>query len=395
MEKKMNTQQVKNMDHDYIGNTYKRYDVVFEHGTGSYLYDKDGKKYLDFFSGIAVNALGHNNRAINAAIAKQAKKFIHLSNHFFSETQAELAKMIVDNSFGTKVFFVNTGSEANEVAMKLARKWGLLHKNGANKIVSFYNSFHGRTMAALTATAQEKFHKYLNPVSPGFVYAKFNDLNDLVSKIDKSTAAVLIEPVQAEGGIFTPEPGFLEGLRAVCDKNKILLIYDEVQSGLGRLGKKFGYDVYGVKPDIMTLAKSIGGGIPLSAVVIDKKLEEIYTYGDHGTTMGGNPVACAAGLVVLKTVLKPAFLKEVREKGAYIISQIKKWHNPKIQEIRGAGLLIGLQLEKGAAEIVSAALKAGLIINVTGTETIRIEPPLNIKIADIDKGLAILKKVMA
>ena len=391
----MDAKQVKALDKEYIGNTYKRYDVVFDRGMGSYLYDKDGKKYLDFFSGIAVNALGHNNKEIVSAITKQAKKFIHLSNHFYSDAQVELAKMIVDHSFGTKVFFVNTGSEANEVAMKMARKWGLLNKNGANKIITFYNSFHGRTLAALTATAQVKFHKYLNPVSPGFVYAKFNDLKDVASKIDKNTVAMLIEPVQAEGGIFTPDPGFLDALREMCDKNKILLIFDEVQSGLGRLGRKFGYEEYGVKPDIMTLAKSIGGGIPLSAVVLDKKLEELYTYGDHGTTMGGNPVACAAGLVVLKTVLKPKFLKDVREKGEYIISQIMKWKNPRILEIRGTGLLIGLQLEKGAADVVSAALKAGLIINVTGTETIRIEPPLNIKKADIDKGLAILKKVLA
>ncbi len=391
----MDAKQVKELDKEYIGNTYKRYDVVFDRGMGSYLYDKDGKKYLDFFSGIAVNALGHNNKAIVEAITKQAKKFIHLSNHFYSDAQVELAKMIVDHSFGTKVFFVNTGSEANEVAMKLARKWGLLNKNGANKIITFYNSFHGRTLAALSATAQVKFHKYLNPVSPGFIYAKFNDLKDVESKIDKNTAAMLIEPVQAEGGIFTPNPGFLKGLRELCDKNRILLIFDEVQSGLGRLGRKFGYEEYGVKPDMMTLAKSIGGGIPLSAVVLDKKLEEVYTYGDHGTTMGGNPVACAAGLVVLKTVLKPKFLHEVREKGDYIIAQVKKWKNPRILEIRGTGLLIGLQLEKGAAEVVTAALKAGLIINVTGTETIRIEPPLNIKKADIDKGLAILKKVLA
>ena len=250
-------------------------------------------------------------------------------------------------------------------------------------------------MAALSATAQEKFHKYLNPVLPGFIYAKFNDLKDVKSKIDAHTCAMLIEPVQAEGGIFTPEPGFLDGLRELCDKNNILLIYDEVQSGLGRLGKKFGYLEYGAKPDIMTLAKSLGGGLPLSAVVLDKKIEDVYTYGDHGTTMGGNPVACAAGLVVLNTVLKPAFLKDVQKKGDYIISKVKEWKNPKIKEIRGTGLLIGLQLESGAAEIVSAALKAGLVINVTGKETIRIEPPLNIKMEELDKGLAILEKVMA
>lgn len=391
----MNAQQIKDMDKENIGNTFKRYDVVFEKGLGSYLYDSDGRKYLDFFSGIAVNALGYNNKEINAAISKQIKKYIHLSNNFYSQPQAELAKMIVDNSFGTKVFFVNTGAEANEVAMKFARKWGILNKNGANKIMTFYNSFHGRTMAALTATAQVKFHKYLNPVSPGFVYAKFNDLNDVRSKIDPATAAIFIEPVQAEGGIFTPEPGFLEGLREICDLNNILLIFDEVQSGLGRLGKKFGYEQYGVKPDVMTLAKSIGGGIPLSAVVIDKKLEHVYSLGDHGTTMGGNPAACAAGLVVLKTVFKPDFLKEVQEKGNYIISEIKKWNNPKILEIRGLGLLIGLQLKEGAADVLVAALKAGLIINVTGTETIRIEPPLNVKKSEIDKALAILKKVMA
>jgi acetylornithine/N-succinyldiaminopimelate aminotransferase len=391
----MKTEQLKSMDSKYIGNTYKRYDVVFEKGNGSYLYDTKGKKYIDFFSGIAVNALGYNNKLINAAITKQIKRYIHLSNHFYSPEQVEMAKLLIDNSFGDKVFFVNTGAEANEVAMKIARKWGILHKERASKIMTFYNSFHGRTMATLTATAQVKFHKYLNPVSPGFIYANFNDLNDVRSKISSEVAAIFVEPVQAEGGIFTPEPGFLEGLRKICDEHNIILIFDEIQTGLGRLGKGFGYEVYGVKPDIMTLAKSIGGGIPMSAVVLDKKLSDVYTYGDHGTTMGGNPLACAAGRVVVSTVLKPKFLADVRKKGAYIISKIKKWKNPKITEIRGTGLLIGLQLKEGAAAIVAAALKAGLVINVTGSETIRIEPPLNIKKAEIDKALEILKKVMA
>ncbi len=390
----MNTKEVKDMDKDYIGNTYKRYDVVFESGNGSVITDKDGKKYIDLFSGVAVNALGYNNKAINAAIMKQAKKYIHLSNHFYSEPQAQLAKMIVENSFGSKVFYVNTGAEANEVAMKIARKWGILHKDRANKIISFYNSFHGRTVAALTATAQEKFHKYLNPVMPCHVYAKFNDLNDVKSKIDNQTCAILVEPVQAEGGIFTPEPGFLKGLRDLCEKNNILLIYDEVQSGMGRLGKMFGYEVYGAKPDIMTLAKSLGGGLPLAAVVLDKKVEHVYTYGDHGTTMGGNPVACAAGKVVFNTVNKPAFLKSVRQKGSFIISQVKKWNNPKITEIRGTGLLIGLQLKEGASDAVARALKAGLIINATGHETVRVEPPLNIPMPVLKKGLEILKKVI-
>jgi acetylornithine/N-succinyldiaminopimelate aminotransferase len=390
----MKAEDVKKMDADYIANTYKRYDVVFESGSGSVMTDKAGRKYIDFFSGIAVNALGYNNKAINNAVVKQAKRYIHLSNHFYSDAQSKLAKLVVENSFGCKVFFVSTGAEANEVAMKIARKWGILHKDRAEKIISFQNSFHGRTAATLTATGQEKFHKYLNPLMPGHVYAKFNDIEDLKSKIDGNTAALIIEPVQAEGGIFTPDPGYLQAVRKLCDENNILLIFDEIQTGMGRLGKLFGYEVYGVKPDIMTLAKSIGGGIPLAAVVVDKKIEHVFTYGDHGTTMGGNPVACAAGEVVFKTVMKPAFLKDVRKKGEFVISQVNKWKNPKILEVRGAGLLIGLQLKEGVAEAVSKALKAGLIINGTGHETVRIEPPLNITMTVLKRGMQILKDVL-
>jgi acetylornithine/N-succinyldiaminopimelate aminotransferase len=390
----MKAKEVKELEKKYIGQTYKRYDVVFKDGSGSILTDTEGKKYVDFFSGIAVNALGYGNKGINAAIKKQADRYIHFSNHFYIDTQSSLAKLIVENSFGSRVFYVNTGSEANEVAMKIARKWGILHKDRANGIISFYNSFHGRTAAALTATAQEKFHKYLNPVMPGHVYAKFNDIEDVRSKIDSQTAAVMVEPVQAEGGILMPEPGFLKALRKLCDEKNVLLIFDEVQTGMGRLGRLFGYEVYGVKPDIMTIAKSIGGGIPLAAVIINKELEHVFTYGDHGTTMGGNPLACAAGEVVFKTVMKPAFLKDVRKKGGYIISTVKKWNNPRILEVRGAGLLIGLQLKEGVSEVVVRALKEGLIINGTGHETVRIEPPLNIPMPALKKGLDILKKVI-
>ncbi|MCE5300465.1 MAG: aspartate aminotransferase family protein [Spirochaetia bacterium] len=389
----MNSQQVKDLDKKYIG-VFKRYDVVFERGHGSTLIDKEGNKYVDFFSGISVNNLGYANRAINAAIIKQLGNYTHLSNCFYSEPQVKLAQALCENSFGARVYFANTGAEANEGAMKFAKKWAMLHKERAYKIITFYNSFHGRTLAALTATGQEKFHKILNPMYPGISYAKFNDLKDVESKITTDTCAIMVEPIQAEGGIYTPAPGFLKGLRELCDRNNILLIFDEVQSGMGRTGKLFAYQKYGVKPDVMTIAKSIGGGLPLAAYIVAEEHADVYAFGDHGTTMGGNPAACAAGLVLFNTVKKPVFLKSVERKGACIMKRLKKIKNPDIEEIRGAGLLIGVQMKKGAQDIVDKALAAGLVINVTGHEVLRIEPPLNISGADIDKGLRILEKLL-
>ncbi|MEI7640132.1 MAG: aspartate aminotransferase family protein [bacterium] len=381
-------------DKKYIGNTFKRYDVVFEKGQGATLTDAGGKQYVDFFSGIAVNALGHNNAAVIKAINTQAKKIIHLSNLFYMKTQVKLAKILVENSFGDKVFFVNSGAEANEVALKIARKWGIIKKNGANKVISFYNSFHGRTVTTLTATGQEKFHKYLNPPAPGFEYAKFGDIEDVKRKIDEKTCAVLVEPVQAEGGIIVPPTDFLKKLKTLCKEKNVLLIFDEVQTGLGRTGKLFGYEYFNAVPDIMTLGKALGGGLPLSAVIIAKGISEVFTFGDHGTTMGGNPVACAAGEVLLKKIKSPAFLKQVNKKSEYIMKSIKKMKSYNIKEVRGTGLLIGVEVKDKGDAIVAEALKQGLIIGSAGMNVIRITPPLTITKAEMDKGLEVLKKVL-
>jgi predicted acetylornithine/succinylornithine family transaminase len=389
----MDSKKVKELDAKYMG-VFKRYDVVFERGYGSTLVDKEGKKYIDFFAGISVNALGYNNTEVNIAAVKQIKKFMHLSNVFYCEEQVKLAKLICDSSFGKKVFFANTGAEANEAALKLAKKWGMVHKNGAHKIVTFTNSFHGRTIATLTATGQEKFHGILNKKYPGITYAKFNDINDVASKIDDETCAVLIEPIQAEGGVFTPENDFLKKLRQLCDKLGVLLIFDEVQTGMGRTGYMFAYEKYGVTPDAMTVAKAIGGGLPLSALVAGEKIMDVFEPGDHGTTMGGNPVACAAGNVVFSTVMKKPFLKAVREKGALIQKTMRAVKSSNIFEIRGAGLLQGVQLKSCGAEIVKKALSRGLIINCTGHEVIRLAPPLNITTAELKKGLEILGKIL-
>ena len=389
----MDSKTVKELDAEYMG-VFKRYDVVFEKGYGSTLVDKEGKKYIDFFAGISVNALGYNNTEINIAAVKQLKKFMHLSNNFYCEEQVKLAKLICDNSFGRKIFFANTGAEANEAALKLAKKWGKVHKNGAYKIVTFKNSFHGRTIAALTATGQEKFHEILSPKYPGIVYADFNNIKDVEDKIDSQTCAVLVEPVQAEGGVYTPENDFLKKLRALCSRLNVLLVFDEVQTGIGRTGFMFAGEKYGVTPDAMTIAKAIGGGLPLSALVVGDKLKDVFTPGDHGTTMGGNPVACAAGNVVFSTVMKKPFLKSVRAKGALIEKALRSVKSSNVAAVRGAGLLQGIELKKGAAEIVKQALKRGLIINCTGHEVIRLAPPLNISATELKKGLAILKELL-
>ena len=389
----MDSKTVKELDAKYMG-VFKRYDVVFEKGYGSTLVDKEGKKYLDFFAGISVNALGYNNVDINIAAVKQIKKFMHLSNNFYSEEQVKLAKLICENSFGKKVFFANTGAEANEAALKLAKKWGQVRKKGAYKVVTFRDSFHGRTIATLTATGQEKFHSILTPKYPGIVYARFNDIKDVESKIDAETCAVLVEPVQAEGGVYTPQDDFLKKLRALCDRLNVLLIFDEVQTGIGRTGYMFAGEKYGATPDAMTIAKAIGGGLPLSALVAGEKLRDVFEPGDHGTTMGGNPVACAAGIVVFSAVMKKSFLKAVRKKGDIMEKVLRSVKSGNVSDVRGAGLLRGIELKKGASEIVKQALKRGLIINSTGHEVIRLAPPLNIKTAELKKGLAILKELI-
>lgn len=380
---------IKGMD-----NTVKLYQLKPDSGHGAVITDVNGKKYIDMLAGVAVNLLGYNDAAVNKAINGQLKRYIHTSRLFYNHQGEKLAKQLVAKSFGGMVYYVNTGAEANEVAIKFARKWGILKKKGAYKIVTFKNSFHGRTIAALTATAQEKFHKYLKPLSPGFVYAKFNDLDDVRKKIDAKTAAVIIEPIQAEGGVNVADAEFMKQLAAFCASKKVLLIVDEIQTGLGRTGNLFAYQGYGIKPDVMTLGKGLGGGLPLSAVIVSKKLKDIFAIGDHGTTMGGNPVACAAGNVLFGKVSGKAMLKSVREKGAYLAKKLIEIKSPKIKEVRGAGLLVGIELTEEAAPYVESALKKGLILNSPKPNVIRLVPPLIISKAQIDKAVQIISEIL-
>lgn len=375
-------------------NTVSVYQMKPVRGQGAVMTDSRGKKYIDLFAGIAVNLLGYNHPAVNAAAIKQIKKYIHTSRLFYGGEQEKLAASIMKNSFGKVVYFVNTGAEANEGAFKLARKWGMNKKKGAYKIVSFGNSFHGRTLAALSATGQKKFHEILNPKSPGFIHAKFNDIKDVAKKIDAKTCAVILEPIQAEGGVNVADKKFLKALRALCTKKKALLIFDEVQTGMGRTGTLFAYQGCGVTPDIMTLGKGIGGGFPLSAVVVSQKLKDVFKPGDHGTTMGANAVACAAGNAVMNVVSKKPFLKAVAKKGEYFMKKIREIESKKIKEVRGKGFLIGVELTEPAAPYVAKALKAGLIINSPKPKVLRLVPPLVLSKQQIDKSVKVLDKIL-
>ena len=375
-------------------NTVKVYQMKPKTGSGAVIKDINGKEYIDLLAGVAVNLLGYNNKAVNSAAIRQINKYIHTSRLIYNENQEKLAKKLEDNSFGAMVYFVNSGAEATEVAVKFARKWGLDRKKGANEIITFKNSFHGRTIAALSATGQEKFHKILNPVHPGFVYAEFNDINDVKKKITSATCAVFLEPIQAEGGVNIADVKFIKELRALCTAKKILLILDEVQTGLGRTGKLFAYENYGITPDVMTLGKGLGGGLPLAAVVVSKKTAGTFAPGDHGTTMGGNPVACAAGNAVVDIINKKSFLKDVADKGKYFVKKLKEINSPKIKDIRGTGLLIGLELYEEAGPYVVKALAQGLILNSPKATVIRIVPPLVITKRQIDKAVEILKNIL-
>ena len=319
----MNTQQQENK---YLMRTYKRYNVSVKKSKGQYVWDENGKKYLDFFSGISVCSFGHGNPAVISAIKKQLDLFVHCSNVYYSKPQVEVAKALLEKSFKNgRVFLANTGAEANEGAIKIARKWGSDNplKDGTKRyeIIAFKNSFHGRTLATLAATGQEKFHIPFKPLQEKFVFAEFNNIDSVKKLINKNTVAVMIELVQGEGGINIADKKFVKDLRKLCDDKNLLLICDEIQCGLARTGKTFAWQYYGIKPDIFTLAKAIANGLPLGAVVADKKVAEVFNYGDHGSTFGGNPVSCAAAVATLK-LITPKLLKDITDKSKYFVKKL-------------------------------------------------------------------------
>jgi len=379
----------------YLMNNYARMPVVMQKGVGSYVYDENGKEYLDFLGGIGVNAFGHSHTDIVETIKKQASQLIHCSNYFWTIPQIDLAKILVDNSCTDKVFFCNSGAEANEGAIKLARIYASKKfSDKKNKIISLTNSFHGRTLATLTCTGQASHHKYFSPLPEGFDYTPINDLQVLKTILDKTVCGIIVEPIQGEGGINILSEKFFDGLAKLCHERDILLIADEIQSGMGRTGKLFAYQNYNVSPDIITCAKALGSGLPIGAILAKKSVAQAFSPGDHGSTFGGNPLACKVAQQTIRKILKPGFLKEVQENGNYFINSLKKIPSPLIKEVRGIGMMIGVELQQPKAkQIMKKGVEQGLLFCTCAEKTIRFLPALNTDKKAIDKAVDILKNL--
>jgi len=381
----------------YIMNTYKRLPLFIVKGRGNRVYDGEGKEYLDFVSGLAVNNIGHCNPRVTVAFQKQAQRLVHTSNLFYTEPQVKLAKLLVENSFADKVFFCNSGAEANEAAIKLIRKYSSEKETGRYGIITALNSFHGRTMATLTATGQDKFHKGFEPLVPGFFYVPFNDIAAVEKAINDKTAAVMIEPIQGEGGVNIPDRDYLKRLREICDLNGILLALDEVQTGIGRTGKLFAYQHTGIEPDIMTLAKGLGGGLPIGAMLAKDHVASAFTPGTHASTFGGTPLVCSAAVEVMKILTEDEIiLDNCRRMGSYLVDELnnlKLKYPDIIKDIRGKGLLIGMELNIAGEDVVRECLKKGVIINCTMERVLRFLPPLDVSQPDIDKVIETLTDV--
>ena len=394
----MNNREIAKLTDKYVAKTYTRYPIALVRGKGARVWDADGKEYLDFLAGIAVNGLGHCHPAVVRAIEQQAKKLLHVSNLYHIQPQAELARELCRHSFADRVFFCNSGAEANEAAIKLARRYGGEHLGGRYEILTAHNSFHGRTLATLTATGQEKVRAGYDPLPAGFRQIPFNDLGAAEAAIDETkTAGILVEPIQGEGGINVADESYMRGLRELCDRRGLLLIFDEVQTGMGRTGKLFGYEHFGVQPDIMTLAKALGGGLPLGAMLAREDVAKSFGPGSHASTFGGNPLVCSAGLAVMKTLLQGGALRNCVKMGKILtqgLEQLKERFS-FARAIRGKGLILGLELEMEGAKIVEACMEAGLLINCTAYKVLRFVPPLTITAKEIERGLAILEKVLA
>jgi acetylornithine/N-succinyldiaminopimelate aminotransferase len=381
---------------DVFMNTYHRLPVVFTHGQGSWLFDTAGKRYLDWTAGIAVNCLGHNYPPLVQAVTEQAARLIHVSNYYQSETSAAFAQELVAACAPVgmkKVFLANSGAEANEGACKIARKYSLKrYGTGRHTIVSLKGSFHGRTITTLAATGQDRLHQDFGPFTEGFRFIPSGNTEALERALDSSVCALLIELVQGEGGVVPQPQDFIAEAARLCTERDILLICDEIQSGMGRTGTFLACQQYNVKPDIVTLAKGLAGGIPIGAVLAGEKAAEVFQRGDHGSTFGGNPIAAAAGRVVLRTVTDPAFLKDIVRKGQAIQDGIRAWNNPAVTEIRGMGLMIGIDTVSEAMPILKWALDHGLLLLSAGTRTLRLLPPYTISHEEIKAGLEILRE---
>ncbi|MGI6668401.1 MAG: acetylornithine transaminase [Acetivibrionales bacterium] len=395
----MKLHEIMEMDSKYFMNTFgKRTPVCFEYGKGIMLYDNEGREYMDLLAGIAVNALGHGHPALVEAIGSQAARLIHCSNLYYIESQAKLAKMLVENSCADRVFFANSGAEANEGAIKLARiyfkKKGMPDKYS---IITLKNSFHGRTLATVAATGQKKYQEAYMPLTPGFRHVTINDIDELKANISKETCAIMLELVQGESGVHPVDAGYVKTVRKICDENGILLILDEIQTGLGRTGKLFAYENYGVEPDIFTLAKALGGGFPIGALCAKEEVASAFEPGDHGSTFGGNPLACAAGVAVLTEILENNLPGHAEKMGKYLMDSLNRLAGKHriISEVRGTGMMVGIQLrEDKASELKNKLLAKGILVGSVGLDIIRLLPPLIITKEDIDKFVGIFDEVL-
>lgn len=394
----MNSQQWIEKSDKYIMKTYGRYPIVPVRGEGCRLWDADGKEYLDFLGGVAVNNLGHCHPNVVAALQKQAAELIHCSNYYHIPQQIELAELLCNHSFADKAFFCNSGAEANEAAIKLARKYSRdTFGPERYEIITAADSFHGRTMATVSATGQEKVQRFFDPLLHGFKHVPFNDVAALEAAVTSTTCAIMLEPIQGEGGVNMPSPGYFQAVREICDRHGLLLIFDEVQVGMGRTGKLFAYEHFDVTPDIMTLAKALAGGAPIGTMLAKDKFATAFVPGTHGSTFGGNPLVCAAAIATVRTILEDGLLNRCEEIGEYLTGELetlgKKY--PFVREVRGVGLMIGMSLSIPGAEIVKKGHDRGVLLNVTHDTVLRFVPALTVTRQEIDAMIAILDGIFA
>lgn len=386
-----------NADQVLLGN-YRRQPLLFVRGEGARLWDAEGREYLDMLAGIATCSLGHCHPKLVEALKVQSERLWHVSNIFYTEPGIELAGRLTRLSGLERAFFCNSGAEANEALIKLARKYQHDRGTGRYEIITAVNSFHGRTLAAVTATGQPKYHKGFEPLPPGFVHVPYGELEAFEAAITDKTAAILVEPLQGEGGVRVPPDGFLAGLRALCDKHGLLLLLDEVQTGMGRTGTFFAYQQAGIRPDAVSMAKALGNGIPIGAMLCTEQAGKALTPGTHASTFGGNPLACAVANVAVELIEEPSLLEHVRRMGERLVERLEKLRAERpalIQEVRGKGLLIGVELTREAAPMLAACRKEGLIINLAGEKVVRFAPPLNVDAEQIDRAAELFGRALA
>lgn len=389
MEKKLNN-SYQELDRKYYLQTFKRFSLTLERGKGSCVWDVEGNKYIDAVGGIAVNCIGHCHPAVVKAIRDQAAKLIHISNFYLSDPQVRLSGKLTEISDLDRVFLTNSGAESVEGAIKIARKYAHSIGRGGN-IISFENSFHGRTLATI-ATGKKQMQRGFEPIPGGFFQVPFNDMGSVKKTADDATAAIIIEPIQGEGGVNVADSSFIKDLRTFCDEQNIVLIFDEIQCGMGRTGRMFAGEHYGVKPDIMTLAKGLGGGLPVGAILSNEKVSSSINFGDHGTTFGGNPLVCAASLATIEVIESENLLQQAEEKGNWIRSQIIALNNPDVKEVRGMGLMIGVEFDFETKALVQKMLENGVLANATAGNVLRLLPPLNISYEYLGNVVETIKK---